>query len=217
MRSASQDVPFVPRRVDRLTAASFDWETDSGAPAEDSHSGDPEPRTRTTSPGAPACRWRPCRCGRWAGWPGDFPTRVWRRRWQAGRVRFGLDLSALAPAAGAAGRLAVEDPAAHGFIEDQRWSLARVGDLITARYRMRYTLRGVSMLLHRMGPVRISRLSADQTQRERGHQLAAGGLGAQATKASGRAWSVDLFPGRRSGHTPWPPKASPRPHVAAYR
>src|SRR5690606_12330436 len=41
------DVPLVPRRVDRLTAASFDWEIDSGAPAEESLA----TRSSTTPPG----------------------------------------------------------------------------------------------------------------------------------------------------------------------
>jgi putative transposase len=44
-----------------------------------------------------------------------------------------------------------EGPAAHGYVEDQRWTLARVADLIARLFRQRYTLRGVSMLLHRIG------------------------------------------------------------------
>jgi transposase len=43
-----------------------------------------------------------------------------------------------------------EGPAAHGWVEDQRWTLARVADLITRLFGVRYTLRGVSFLLHRM-------------------------------------------------------------------
>jgi putative transposase len=42
-------------------------------------------------------------------------------------------------------------PAAHGFGEDQRWTLARVSDLIARLFHIRYTLRGVSYLLHCMG------------------------------------------------------------------
>ncbi|GAA3091475.1 hypothetical protein GCM10017600_41420 [Streptosporangium carneum] len=41
-------------------------------------------------------------------------------------------------------------PAAHGWA-DQRWTLARVADLIARLFRIRYSLRGVSLLLHRMG------------------------------------------------------------------
>src|SRR5690606_24160282 len=44
-----------------------------------------------------------------------------------------------------------EGPAAHGYTEDQRWTLARVTDLIARLFQVQYTLRGVSMLLHRMG------------------------------------------------------------------
>jgi len=42
-------------------------------------------------------------------------------------------------------------PAAYGWREDQRWTLARVADLIRRLFHVSYTLRGVSYLLHRMG------------------------------------------------------------------
>lgn len=42
-------------------------------------------------------------------------------------------------------------PAAYGWVEDQRWTLARVSRLIFQLFRVRYTPRGVSYLLHRMG------------------------------------------------------------------
>jgi putative transposase len=42
-------------------------------------------------------------------------------------------------------------PAGHGWVDDQRWTLARVADLIVELFGVRYTLRGVSYLLHRMG------------------------------------------------------------------
>jgi transposase len=41
-------------------------------------------------------------------------------------------------------------PLAHGY-EDQRWTLARVAELIEGLFGYRYTLRGVSYLLHRLG------------------------------------------------------------------
>ena len=44
-----------------------------------------------------------------------------------------------------------EGPAAHGWVEDQRWTLARVARMIFTLFRVRYSLRGVSLLLHRMG------------------------------------------------------------------
>lgn len=50
-------------------------------------------------------------------------------------------------AAGGAGR----GPAAWGWGEDQRWTLARVTTLIGRLCHVRYTLRGTSHLLHRIG------------------------------------------------------------------
>jgi putative transposase len=83
---------------------------------------------------------------------------VWRRQWRAG----GLAALASKGPGGSACRLdgqrqarlarALEEgPAAHGFGEDQRWTLARVAELIARLFHTRYTLRGVSYLLHRMG------------------------------------------------------------------
>ena len=42
-------------------------------------------------------------------------------------------------------------PAAYGWKEDQRWTLARVAALIGRLFHVRYTLRGTSYLLHRLG------------------------------------------------------------------
>jgi len=42
-------------------------------------------------------------------------------------------------------------PAAWGWREDQRWTLARVATLIARLFHVRYTLRGASYLLHRLG------------------------------------------------------------------
>lgn len=78
---------------------------------------------------------------------------VWRRRWRAG----GTTALASKGPGGSSCRLdrlaqALEQgPAARGFDEDQRWTLARVSDLIARMFHTRYTLRGVSYLLHRMG------------------------------------------------------------------
>jgi putative transposase len=86
---------------------------------------------------------------------------VWRRRWLAdGEV----GLASKGPS-GATCHLTDEQldqlaaaldegPAAHGHVEDQRWSLARAADLIARRFRQRYTLHGVSMLLHVSGSAR---------------------------------------------------------------
>jgi transposase len=42
-------------------------------------------------------------------------------------------------------------PAAHGWVEDQRWTLPRITVLIARLFHVRYTERGVSYLLHRIG------------------------------------------------------------------
>lgn len=83
---------------------------------------------------------------------------VWRRRWRAGGP---AALESKGPGGSICqldeqrqARLAQaleEGPAAHGFAEDQRWTLARVADLIARLFHVRYTPRGVSYLLHRMG------------------------------------------------------------------
>jgi transposase len=80
----------------------------------------------------------------------------WWRRWRAG------DEAALA-SKGPGGvvcrlsgrqlarlRAALEGgPAAWGWDQDQRWTLARVATLIARLFHVRYTLRGVAYLLHR--------------------------------------------------------------------
>ena len=82
----------------------------------------------------------------------------WRRRWRAG----GPAALASRGAGGAVCRLderqlarlrAALDagPAASGWDEDQRWTLARAAALIARLFHVRYTLRGVSYLLHRTG------------------------------------------------------------------
>lgn len=42
-------------------------------------------------------------------------------------------------------------PVAHGFGPDQRWTLVRITELVERLFGARYTLRGTSYLLHRMG------------------------------------------------------------------
>jgi putative transposase len=82
----------------------------------------------------------------------------WRKLWRAG----GEDALASKGPGGSRCRLdgrrlrrlaaaLDEGPAAHGFGDDQRWTLARVSDLIARMFRTRYTLRGASYLLHRIG------------------------------------------------------------------
>lgn len=82
----------------------------------------------------------------------------WRRAWREG----GAEALASRGPGGATCRLDEvqlkelaraldEGPAAHGWVEDQRWTLARVTCLIYELFRVRYTPRGVSYLLHRVG------------------------------------------------------------------
>jgi len=83
---------------------------------------------------------------------------TWRRRWrvegEAGLASKGPGGSSCRLDQSRLDRLAAaleQGPAAHGFGEDQRWTLARVADLIARLFHTRYTLRGVSYLLHRLG------------------------------------------------------------------
>jgi transposase len=82
----------------------------------------------------------------------------WRRRWRAG----GSAALASKGPGGAVCRLGCaqlsrlraaldQGPAAWGWDEDQRWTLARVTTLIGRLCHVRYTLRGTSYLLHRIG------------------------------------------------------------------
>ena len=82
----------------------------------------------------------------------------WRRRWRAGGQAAlasrgpGGDRCRLSPAQLAKLQAALDGgPAAWGWAEDQRWTLARVATLIGRLFHVRYTLRGVSFLLHRAG------------------------------------------------------------------
>jgi transposase len=82
----------------------------------------------------------------------------WRRRWHAGGE---AALTSKGPG-GAACRLNTEQlarlraaldggPAAWGWDQDQRWTLARAATLIARLFHVSYTLRGTSYLLYRMG------------------------------------------------------------------
>jgi transposase len=42
-------------------------------------------------------------------------------------------------------------PAASGWDEDQCWTLARITEVIAARFKVGYTLAGVDLLLRRIG------------------------------------------------------------------
>jgi transposase len=81
-----------------------------------------------------------------------------RRRWRAGGKAAlasegpGGAVCRLSAAQLARLRAALEGgPAAWGWCDDQRWTLARVTTLIGRLFHVRYTLRGTSYLLHRLG------------------------------------------------------------------
>jgi len=82
----------------------------------------------------------------------------WRRRWRAGGAAAlasrgpGGAVCLLGPAQLSRLRAALDQgPAAWGWDQDQRWTLERVTTLIGRLFHIRYTLRGTSYLLHRMG------------------------------------------------------------------
>lgn len=82
----------------------------------------------------------------------------WRRRWRAGGEAAlvskgpGGMACRLSGAQLARLRAALKGgPAAWGWDEDQRWTLARVTTLIARLFHVHYTLRGTSYLLHRLG------------------------------------------------------------------
>ncbi|MCK9928875.1 winged helix-turn-helix domain-containing protein [Frankia sp. Mgl5] len=98
----------------------------------------------------------------------------WKRRWRAG----GETALASKGPSGASCRLSdrqldrlrvelARGPAAHGWA-DQRWTLARVATLIGRLFHVRYTLRGTSYLLHRMGysPQVPARRAAERNERK---------------------------------------------------
>jgi putative transposase len=86
------------------------------------------------------------------------PTlRAWRRRWREGGVealRSRGPVSVERLSAGQWARLEQElrlGPGAHGFTDDQRWTLKRVKTLIGRLFHIGYTVQGVWKLLKRHG------------------------------------------------------------------
>src|SRR5437764_5679242 len=121
---------------------------------------------------------------------------VWRRRWRAGGP---AALASKGPGGSTCrlddqrlARLAQaleQGPAADGFDEDQRWTLARVADLIARLFHTRYTLRGMSYLLHRMGSPPGAHAPGHRTRRRRHRDVAEGGVaGGKTVAAEQGAW-----------------------------
>ena len=91
-------------------------------------------------------------------WVSTKSAYQWRRRWRAGGeaalASKGPGGTACRLSAGQLARLRAAldgGPAAWGWDQDQRWTLARVATLIARLFHIRYTLRGTSYLLHRLG------------------------------------------------------------------
>jgi len=83
---------------------------------------------------------------------------LWRRAWRAGGQEAlasrGLGGSGCRLDEGQLGQLraALEaGPAAHGWVQDQRWTLARAVPVAARLFGVSCTLRGMSFLLHRIG------------------------------------------------------------------
>ncbi|MGW4349368.1 IS630 family transposase [Streptomyces sp. NPDC004690] len=115
-------------------------------------------------------------------------------------------------------RLQVEleaGPAAHGWSEDQRWTLARIAELVHRLYGYRYTPRGVSYPLHRLGwsPQVPAHRAAERAEQAVARWRTEQWTGKRAAQLPG-AWIVfedeagqDLKPGKgrtwsRRGRTP---------------
>jgi putative transposase len=85
-------------------------------------------------------------------------TSQWKRAWQQGGT---AALASKGPGGSTCRlsdaqltRLETEldaGPAAHGWTDDQRWTLARITCLINELFGISYTLRGTSYLMHRLG------------------------------------------------------------------
>jgi putative transposase len=83
---------------------------------------------------------------------------TWRRAWAAD----GTEALRSKGSAGARSKLSADQalrsqqrleagPAASGYTEDQRRNLSRVVKLIASMFHVRYSIKGASLLLHRMG------------------------------------------------------------------
>ena len=151
----------------------------------------------------------------------------WRRAWQAG----GEGALASKGAGGNPCKLDEEQiaqlraaldagPAAYGWEQDQRWTLARVAALVMRLFGVSYTLRGVSFLLHRLGfSPQVPAHRAVRAGRGRGRGLAARRPG-RRYEARGADRRVDLLRGRSRAGTAGRHKArtwAPRGHTPVVR
>ena len=89
-------------------------------------------------------------------------SRMSANRWRRALAAGGRDALATKGAGGAKCKLSDAQlaeleaaldagPAAHGWGEDQCWTLARIAEVVRRRFRVEYTLAGMDLLLHRIG------------------------------------------------------------------
>jgi putative transposase len=147
----------------------------------------------------------------------------WKRSWKAGGI---AALASHGPGGArcrlSEGQLAQLEaeldvgPAGHGWIEDQRWTLARITQLIFELFRVRYTPRAVSYLLHRIG---WSPQVPAHRAAERDEQAVATWVKQTWPRVKGvrpnsaRGSSSPTSPASRSGH----PKPAPGPGAGVLR
>src|SRR5205823_3665770 len=114
---------------------------------------------------------------RW--WPAGFGCRGCRRTGGGGRCRWGpggaglqgarwWPVQAVRGSGGGAGGGAGGGPGRRGWDEDQRWTLARIAEVIRRRFMVDYTLAGLDLLLHRIGwSVQVPAPQASERDEER--------------------------------------------------
>jgi hypothetical protein len=95
-----------------------------------------------------------------------------------------------------------EGPAAHGFDEDQRWTLTRVSDLIARMFHIRHTCVGCRICCTAWGSPHPS---GGRTRRGRDRDVAAGDVGGGKTVAAERG--AQICSEDEAGQTLHPPKA----------
>jgi transposase len=89
-------------------------------------------------------------------------------------------------------------PAASGWDEDQCWTLARITNVIAARFRVDYTLAGPDLLLHRIGwSVQVSARRA-----------------AERDEARIAAWREETWPAVKGQRRTWAPGFVSRMNLA---
>ena len=78
-------------------------------------------------------------------------------------------------------------PAAWGWDEDQRWTLARIAEVVRRRFGVEYTLTGLDLLLHRIGwSAQVPHPPGGRAGRDGHRRLEGGDL------ASGKRTAADL-------------------------